>query len=84
MIDPVVAPSLGSLRAETTLAGHALWVEVTPGPRGHGVVDAQLNGAPLPLVTEPNAYRDGGARVAWAAMAPLWTAGMNTLSLRIA
>ncbi len=79
VVDPVVAPSLGVLQAGTTLAGHAVDLHCTPGPRGHGVLAVELNGVSLPIEREPNPYRDGGVRIGWAAMAPHWSAGANRL-----
>lgn len=72
VIDPVVPPSLGTLRADTQLAGRALQLTLEPGPQGHGVLTVEFNGTPLPFVAEANPYRAGGARIDWAAMAPLW------------
>lgn len=82
VLDPVVAPSLGVLRADTQLAGHALTLVLEPGPRGHGVQQAELNGTPLRLAPEAHPYRAGGARLAWAELAPLWGA-QNLLRVRL-
>ncbi|WP_374569039.1 hypothetical protein [Ideonella sp.] len=84
VIDPVIAPSLGTLQAETTLAGHRVTIDCQVGARGYGVLTAELNGTVLPLTLEPNAYREGGARVDWADMAPWWQPGVNRLRLLVA
>lgn len=84
VIDPVIAPSLGTLQAQTTLAGHRVALDCQLGSRGHGVLTVELNGTLLSFTLEPNAYREGGARIDWSLMAPLWTAGLNHLRLGIA
>lgn len=84
VIDPVIAPLLGTLQAETTLAGHRVSIDCQVGSRGHGVLAAELNGTALPFTFEPNPYREGGARIDWSAMAPLWATDVNRLRLSIA
>jgi cellobiose phosphorylase len=74
VIDPVLPPALSGLQAETRLAGQAVTLEYTVGPRGHGPLTLELNGTPLPFTREANPYREGGARIDWATMAPLWGA----------
>jgi CRISPR-associated protein Csx3 len=83
VIDPVVAPSLGLLQASTTLAGHRVEVRYQPGARGHGVRAVALNGQALPFVQEAHLYREGGARIDWAAMAPHWATGDNRLTVML-
>jgi CRISPR-associated protein Csx3 len=84
VIDPVIAPSLVRLQAETTLAGRRIELDCHVGPRGHGVLAVELNGTPLPFTLESNIYREGGARIEWAAMAPLWRVDGNRLKLFVA
>jgi cellobiose phosphorylase len=84
VIDPVIASSLGALQAETTLAGRRVSINCEIGARGHGVLTAELNGTILPFTLEPNPYREGGARIDWAEMAPAWQPGLNSLRLFIA
>lgn len=79
VVDPVIAPSLGTLQAETTLAGHRLVMEISAGAAGHGVRGIALNGHALAWVPEPNPYRLGGACIAWVEMAPHWKAADNAL-----
>ena len=83
VVDPVVAPSLGSLSARTTLAGRPIEMEIIAGPQGHGPVAIELNGHRVPFTTEANLYRPGGARIDWAAMAPHWRAdgGVDLLTV---
>jgi CRISPR-associated protein Csx3 len=84
VIDPVVAPVLDGLEAETSLAGRRVSLRIAAGPRGFGPVDIRLNGQPLPFSAEPNPYRAGGARIDWGAMAPHWAAdGDNRLDVRM-
>lgn len=83
VIDPVIAPSLVQLQAETSLAGRRVEIDCHVGPRGQGVLAVELNGTPLPFTMESNLYREGGARIEWAAMAPLWQADGNLLKLSI-
>ncbi|MEK8032283.1 hypothetical protein AACH06_15750 [Ideonella sp. DXS29W] len=82
LIDPVIAPSLGALQAQTLLAGRRVTIDYQLGPRGHGVREVLLNGTPLALAAEAQAYREGGVRVAWAEMAPCWRAEGNRLQVR--
>lgn len=84
LIDPVIAPSLVSLQAETALAGRRVEIDCQVGPRGHGVLTVELNGTPLPFTLEPHPYREGGARIDWAAMAPLWQSQGNRLRIVVA
>jgi 1,2-beta-oligoglucan phosphorylase len=72
VIDPVVPPALGGLQAETQLAGRSVQLEIDTGPKGHGVLAVELNGVPLAFAREANPYREGGARIEWAAMTPIW------------
>lgn len=74
VVDPVIPPMLDGLRADTTLAGRRVQLHYRVGARGHGPLTITLNGTVLPFTREPNPYRSGGARIAWAAMAPLWSA----------
>jgi CRISPR-associated protein Csx3 len=72
VIDPVVPPALGGLQAETQLAGRSVQLQIDIGPKGHGVLAVELNGVPLAFAREANPYREGGARIEWAAMTPIW------------
>jgi 1,2-beta-oligoglucan phosphorylase len=83
VIDPVIPQALDGLQAETSLSGRRVALHYTVGPRGHGLLAVSLNGQPLPFSAEPNPYRPGGARIAWAAMAPHWTGAMNRLDVTI-
>lgn len=82
VVDPVLPPALDGLQAETRLAGQAVTLEFDVGPRGHGPLTVELNGTPLPFAREANPYREGGARIDWAAMAPLWQA-QNRLRVQL-
>ena len=63
VLDPVVAPSLRGVVALLDLCGHAVRLDLRPGARGCGVRRLELDGRELPFTPEPNAYRDGGARL---------------------
>jgi cellobiose phosphorylase len=84
VIDPVIAPSLGSLSARTTLAGRAVDVAIEAGRRGHGPAWIELNGHPLPFTAEAHTYRPGGARIDWSAMAPHWRGDGGVDLLKVA
>lgn len=86
VVDPVLAPSLGSLSARTKLAGRPIEMQIVAGGRGHGPTSVELNGHSLPFTAEANLYRPGGARIDWAAMTPHWRAdgGVDRLTVACA
>ena len=70
VIDPVIAPELSGLRAELSLLGRRLQLEIHAGFRGFSPRLLTLNGKPLAFTQVHNPYRDGGAAIpieAWIA-----------------
>ncbi|HET6439265.1 MAG TPA: hypothetical protein VFG59_14445 [Anaeromyxobacter sp.] len=70
VVDPVIAPELGGLRAEVSLMGRRVEVECSAGDRGYAPRAVFLNERPLPFSRMANPYRTGGVAipvVAWNA-----------------
>ncbi len=70
VVDPVVAPELGGVRAEVPLLGRRVNVEIRVGARGYSPQAIVLDGQPLGFRRLEHAYRAGGAAIpldAWTA-----------------
>jgi len=70
VIDPVIAPELSGLRAELSVLGRRLHVEVQVDRHGYSPRLIALNGRPLAFTRVDNPYRAGGAAIpldAWTA-----------------
>jgi cellobiose phosphorylase len=70
VIDPVIAPELSGLRAELSVLGRRVQMEVQVDRHGYSPRIITLNGRPLPFTRVDNPYRAGGAAIpldAWTA-----------------
>jgi cellobiose phosphorylase len=70
VIDPVIAPELSGLRAELSVLGRRVQMEVHVGGHGYSPRLIALNGRPLAFTRLANPYRAGGAAIpldAWTA-----------------
>jgi len=70
VIDPVIAPELSGLRAELSVLGRRVQVEVQVDRHGYSPRLIALNGRPLAFTRLENPYRAGGAAIpldAWTA-----------------
>ncbi|TMA26247.1 MAG: hypothetical protein E6J78_14700 [Deltaproteobacteria bacterium] len=70
VIDPVIAPELSGLRAELSVLGRRVQVEVQVDRQGYSPRLITLNGRPLAFTRADNPYRAGGAAIpldAWTA-----------------
>lgn len=63
-IDPVLDPSLGTVRATVPLAGgRRAELEIVCGSKGYGVTEVSVDGRPLDQRPLENPYREAGAAV---------------------
>jgi len=70
VIDPVIAPELSGLRAELSVLGRRVQMEVQVDRHGYSPRLIALNGRPLAFTRLDNPYRAGGAAIpldAWTA-----------------
>jgi CRISPR-associated protein Csx3 len=70
VIDPVIAPELSGLRAELSVLGRRVQMEVQVDRHGYSPRLITLNGRPLAFTRVDNPYRAGGAAIpldAWTA-----------------
>jgi hypothetical protein len=74
---------LDGLRARTEIAGRAVGVSYRVGARGFSPRALRLNGAELPFARMENPYREGGARVAMAALRERLHEGANELRVEL-
>jgi hypothetical protein len=63
VLDPVMPVALDGLRARLLVSGRPLEVWYRVADKGCGITSVKLNGSPLVFTREPNAYRQGGARI---------------------
>ena len=82
-VDPVLPRALDGLHATVEIAGHPIEVHYRTGERGFGPKSLQLNGAELAFERTDNPYREGGARVAMAAVRERLRAGPNSFLIEL-
>jgi cellobiose phosphorylase len=63
VIDPVIAPELSGLRAELSVLGRRVQMEIQVDRQGYSPRLIALNGRPLALTRVDNPYRAGGAAI---------------------
>jgi len=63
VIDPVIAPELSGLRAELSVLGRRVQMEVQVDRHGYSPRLIALNGRPLAFTRADNPYRAGGAAI---------------------
>lgn len=83
VIDPVIAPSLGTFEAKTHFGTHDFAVRYRPGKLGYGPASIELNGCALKFSREENPYRTGGARIAEADWEAALQDGGNRLEIAL-
>jgi cellobiose phosphorylase len=82
-IDPVLPRELDGLRAVLEIAGSPVELHYRVGKRGFGPKALRWNGAELAFERGENPYREGGVRVAMAALRERLRAGTNTLEIEL-
>ena len=82
IVDPVLPSRLDGLRATLTVAQQQTELLLQVGPRGHGPLQVDLNGRPLPYTRGANPYRIGAAEVPMDAVRAALQAGVNRFVVR--
>jgi cellobiose phosphorylase len=82
-VDPVLPRSLDGLYAAVQIGGAPVEVRYRVGPRGFGPRALRLNGDDLAFERAQNPYREGGARVAIAALHERLRSGSNDLLVEL-
>jgi len=83
VIDPVIPPSLDTLRFRMNLMARSFEVTYHSGGEGCGPSKVNLNGYDLPFIREDNPYRTGAARIPTATLQERLTAGSNRLTIDV-
>jgi cellobiose phosphorylase len=79
IIDPVIAPELSGLRAEVSVLGRRLQMEIQVDRHGCSPRWIALNGRPLAFTQVDNPYRAGGAAIPL----DIWTAHLRADALDV-
>lgn len=81
ILDPIVSPTLGELKAQMRLWGHPFLVRYNSKIAGYSPQSIRLNGHPMSFDREPNRYREGGAIIDMSKIQAALLDEANTLEI---